>query len=93
MSILKQFIEDYQTAAENKEFYDRCQSFYKGSHAEPNALLEHMSLHYVPKPIKRAMMFKMTLMNKFFNWWLDFHRLSFLTVLMICAIIYLVFGK
>lgn len=91
--MLNKFIEDYQTAADNKEFYDRCQKFYKGSNAEPNALIEHMSLDYVPKPIKKMMFLKMDWMNRFFNWWLDFHRLSFLTVLMICAIIYLVFAK
>ena len=91
--MLNKFIEDYQTAADNKEFYDRCQKFYKGFNAEPNALIEHMSLDYVPKPIKKMMFLKMDWMNRFFNWWLDFHRLSFLTVLMICAIIYLVFAK
>lgn len=91
--MLNKFIEDYRTAADNKEFYDRCQKFYKGSNAELNALIEHMSLDYVPKPIKKMMFLKMDWMNRFFNWWLNFHRLSFLTVLMICAIIYLVFGK
>lgn len=92
MSMLNKILEDYQTAAENKEFYDRCQVFYKGTQAEPNALIEHMSLHYVPKPVKKFLFFKMNWMNKFFNWWMNFHRLSFLTLVMICAIIYLIFG-
>jgi len=88
--MLNKFIEDYQTAADNKEFYDRCQKFYKGSNAEPNALMEHMSLHYVPKPIKRIMFLKMEWMNKFFNWWLDYRKISVLTLAMIVAIIWLV---
>ena len=90
--MLNKFIEDYQTAADNKEFYDRCQKFYKGSDAEPNALIEHMSLDYMPKPIKQLMFLKMEWMNKFFNWWFDFRILSVLTLIMICAIIILVFA-
>ena len=88
--MLNKFIEDYQTAADNKEFYDRCQKFYKGSNAEPNALMEHMSLHYVPKPIKRLMFLKMEWMNKFFNWWMDYRKINVLTLAMIVAIIWLV---
>jgi hypothetical protein len=88
--MLNKFIEDYQTAADNKEFYDRCQKFYKGSNAEPSALMEHMSLHYVPKPIKRIMFLKMEWMNKFFNWWLDYRKINVLTLAMIVAIIWLV---
>ena len=88
--MLNKFIEDYQTAADNKEFYDRCQKIYKGSNAEPNALMEHMSLHYVPKPIKRIMFLKMEWMNKFFNWWLDYRKINVLTLAMIVAIIWLV---
>jgi hypothetical protein len=49
-----------------------------------------MSLHYVPKPIKRLMFLKMEWMNKFFNWWMDYRKISVLTLAMIVAIIWLV---
>lgn len=88
--MLNKFIEDYQRAADNKEFYDHCQNFYKGKHAEPNALMEHMSLHYLPKPIKKVMFWKMNIMNSFFNNWLSFKKISVLTLVMIVAIIWLV---
>ena len=85
--MLNKFIEDYQTAADNKEFYDHCQKFYKGTDAEPNALLEHMSLHYVPKTVKTILFLKMKWINQFFNWWLDYRKINVLTLVMIFAII------
>lgn len=90
MNIIKKFIKDYQTASENKEFYDQCQRFYKGQHAESNALMEHMSLHYLPKSLKTLMFWKMNLMNSFFNNWLSFKKFSVLTLVMIVAIIWLI---
>lgn len=93
MSIINKILEDYQRAGENFEHYQKMQKFFKGQHSRPQALIDFMHFDYLPKPLIKLIEFNTKYLNKFFNWWLDFHRLSFLTVLMICAIIYLVFGK
>lgn len=90
MQIIKKFYHDFETASDAKEQYDRCQIIFKGKHAESNAVLEHMQLDYVPKIVRRMLFLKMNMMNNFLNYWFDFKRISFLTLVMIIVIIYLI---
>jgi len=50
----KQFIDDYHTAAENKEQYDKLQVFYKGQYSEPTSIYEFMSFSLPQWVIKGA---------------------------------------
>lgn len=90
MNIIEKAIKDFQRAGENFEQYQKMQAFYKGKNSEPMALIDFMYLDYLPKSIVNFIRFKANCINKFLNWWMDFHRLSFLTLLMIIAIIYIV---
>lgn len=92
MSIVNKIIQDYRTAVDNHEQYQRCQGFFKGSNSEPMAVIEFMTFDYLPDKLKRFVTWHTNIFNKFFNWWMNFHRLSFLTLLMLCAIVYIVFN-
>ena len=88
--MLDKILKDIETAQENHYEYMRMQSFFKGQFAEPKSVIEFMELDYVPTFLKKFFTSASNGMNKFFAWWLDFHRLSFLTVMMITAIIILI---
>ena len=88
--MLDKILKDIETAQENHYEYMRMQSFFKGQFAEPKSVIEFMELDYVPTSLKKFFIATSNWMNRFFTWWLDFHRLSFLTVMMITAIIILV---
>ena len=88
--MLDRILKDIETARENHYEYMRMQSFFKGQFAEPKSVIEFMELDYVPTFLKKFFTSASNCMNKFFAWWLDFHRLSFLTVMMITAIIILI---
>lgn len=90
-NLIKEFMQDLQRAQEHHEEYQRLQHFYKGKYAEPKAPIEFMHFDYLPQRLVRLIEWKVDLINNFFAWLWDFHRLSFLTLLMVCAIIYLVF--
>lgn len=90
MVVIKKFIKDFKRAQENYEEYQRQQIFWKGRYAEPTALIEFMHFDYLPKTLVKILNFISKSLNSFFNWWLDFHRISFLTLLMILAILYIV---
>ena len=90
-NLIKEFVQDIQRAQEHHEEYQRLQYFYKGKYAEPKALIEFMHFDYLSQRLVRLIKWKVDLINNFFSWLWDFHRLSFLTLLMICAIVYLVF--
>ena len=90
-NLIKEFVQDIQRAQEHHEEYQRLQYFYKGKYAEPKALIEFMHFDYLSQRLVRLIKWKVDLINNFFAWLWDFHRLSFLTLLMICAIVYLVF--
>ena len=90
--IIKAFYEDWQTALDNHEEYQRLQVFFKGKLAERSAVIDHMHLNYVPKFIKLVILWKAKMLNNFFQYWLSFHRISFLTVVMITLIIILLTG-
>ena len=90
-NLIKEFVQDIQRAQEHHEEYQRLQYFYKGKYAEPKALIEFMHFNYLPQRLVKLIKWKVDLINNFFAWLWDFHRLSFLTLLMICAIVYLVF--
>ena len=89
MKLIKEIVKDYNTACDNHEQYQKMQKFFKGE-AQPMAIVDFMHFDYLPKPIVKFIAFKTKYMNKFFSWWMNFHRLSFLTLLMIIAIIYIV---
>ena len=90
--LIQTFYEDWQTALENHEEYQRQQVFFKGKFAERSAVIDHMHLNYVPKFIRRAIIWQARMLNKFFQYWLDFRRFSFLTVIMITLIIIILTG-
>lgn len=90
--IFEKIIEDIQRAQENHEEYQKLQVFYKGKYAEPKALIEFMHLDYVPKRLRKFIEWKVNVIHKFFDWAWDFRRFSLITLVMICAIIYIVFN-
>lgn len=90
-NIFKQFMQDIQQAQEHHEEYQRLQVFYKGDNAESKALIEFMHFDYLPKKIIKIIEWKVDLINKFVDWMWDFHRISLLTLVMICSIIYILF--
>lgn len=55
MKLIKKFYDDFERASEHKEFYDRYQKFFKGKHAKPNAVVEHMTFDYLPKTVKKLL--------------------------------------
>lgn len=55
MKLIKNLYADFERASENKEFYDRYQLFFKGKHAESNAVVEHMTFDYLPKIVKKLL--------------------------------------
>jgi len=89
---IKAFYKDWKIAVDNHEEYQKLQRFFKGQFAERTAVIEHMCLDYIPKFIKRFILWQANLLNAFFQYWLDFHRISFLTVIMITLIIILFTG-
>ena len=92
IKFIQAFYKDWRSALDNHEEYQKLQIFFKGQFSERSAVIEHMHLDYVPKFIKRFILWQANFLNKFFQYWLDFHRISFLTVIMITLIIILLTG-
>lgn len=88
--LLQNILEDIITARDNHEEYLRLQRFFKAQHAEPVSILEFMHMNYIPRPVKHFALRITDWINSFFSWWLDFHRLSFITVMLIVGIIIVV---
>ena len=91
-NLIKAIIEDCKNAQEKHEAYQEMQRFWKRD-IEPTAPIDFMTLHYLPKKLRKFIEWKINITNKFFNWAWDFKRLSLITLMMICAIIYIVFNQ
>lgn len=89
MTLIDRILEDFLTAQENHEQYQIMQNFYKGKHATSESLLNFMHLEYLPKPLRAVITKTSNCINWFFNWWMDFHKISFLTLLMLCGAVYI----
>ena len=88
--LIKAIQEDCLRAQENHEEYQRMQRFWKQD-IEPTAIIDFMTFDYLPDRLRKIVIWKVEMMNRFFNWAWDFRRFSLLTLVMICAIIYIVF--
>lgn len=89
MTLLNKIIKDLHVAQDNQEEHNRLAVFYKGNDAELTSLVEHMSFDYLPVKLQKLIYWKIDKINWFFKWIWDFERISFLTLIMICLIIYL----
>jgi hypothetical protein len=91
--MLHKIIEDIQRAQEYQEEYLRLRSLFKGENAHGSgALIEFMELDYVPKPIKKFLLWKVKLVNRSFAWMFDWHRVSLITIILMGIIIGLIQG-
>lgn len=90
MKLIKSFIKDFERARENHEEYQRLQTFFK-SEPETNAVIDFMHFDYLDARIVKVVLLVSRTINGFFTWWLDFHRLSFVTLIMFVALIYIMF--
>ena len=68
------------------------QSLFKGINATDGALIEFMELDYVPGPIKKFLLWKVMMVNRFFAWMFDWHRISLITIILMGIIIGLIQG-
>lgn len=89
--LIKAIQEDCRRAQENHEEYQRMQRFWKQD-IEPTAIIDFMTFDYLPDRLRKIVIWKVEMMNRFFNWAWDFRRFSLLTLTMLCLIIYLIFG-
>lgn len=89
--LIKAIQEDCRRAQENHEEYQRMQRFWKQD-IEPMAPIDFMTFDYLPDKLRKIIVWKVEMMNSFFNWAWDFRRFSLLTLTMLCLIIYLIFG-
>lgn len=90
--MLNRILRDIQQAQEYQEEYLRMQSLFKGINATDGALIEFMELDYVPGPIKKFLLWKVKLVNRFFAWMFDWHRISLITIILMGIIIGLIQG-
>ena len=90
--MLNRILRDIQQAQEYQEEYLRMQSLFKGINATDGALIEFMELDYVPRPIKKFLLWKVMMVNRFFAWMFDWHRISLITIILMGIIIGLIQG-
>ena len=91
--MLQKIIEDIQRAQEYQEEYLRLRSLFKGENATGSgALIEFMELDYVPGAIKKFLLWKVKIVNSFFAWMFDWHRISLITIVLMGIIIGLIQG-
>ena len=91
--MLQKIIEDIQRAQEYQEEYLRLRSLFKGENAHGSgALIEFMELDYVPKRIKKFLLWKVNITNRLFAWMFDWHRISLITIILMGIIIGLIQG-
>ena len=90
--MLNRILRDIQQAQEYQEEYLRMQSLFKGINATDGALIEFMELDYVPGPIKKFLLWKVKIVNRFFAWMFDWHRISLITIILMGIIIGLIQG-
>ena len=91
--MLHRILKDIQRAQEYQEEYLRLRSLFKGENATGSgALIEFMELDYVPGPIKKFLLWKVKLVNRFFAWMFDWHRISLITIILMAIIIGLIQG-
>ena len=90
--MLNRILRDIQQAQEYQEEYLRMQSLFKGINATDGALIEFMELDYVPGPIKKFLLWKVMMVNRFFAWMFDWHRISLITIILMGIIIGLIQG-
>jgi hypothetical protein len=90
--MLHRILRDIQQAQEYQEEYLRMQSLFKGINATDGALIEFMELDYVPGPIKKFLLWKVMMVNRFFAWMFDWHRISLITIILMGIIIGLIQG-
>ena len=91
--MLHRILRDIQRAQEYQEEYLRLRSLFKGENAHGSgALIEFMELDYVPKRIKKFLLWKVNITNRLFAWMFDWHRISLITIILIGIIIGLIQG-
>ena len=90
--MLNRILRDIQQAQEYQEEYLRMQSLFKGINATDGALIEFMELDYVPGPIKKFLLWKVKIVNRFFAWMFDWQRISLITIIVMGIIIGLIQG-
>ena len=90
--MLNRILRDIQQAQEYQEEYLRMQSLFKGINATDGALIEFMELDYVPRPIKKFLLWKVKIVNRLFAWMFDWHRISLITIILMGIIIGLIQG-
>ena len=90
--MLNRILRDIQQAQEYQEEYLRMQSLFKGINATDGALIEFMELDYVPGPIKKFLLWKVKIVNRFFAWMFDWQRISLITIILMGIIIGLIQG-
>ena len=89
--MLHKILRDIQRAQEHQEEYLRLRSLFKGENATGSgALIEFMELDYVPNRIKKFLLWKVNITNRFFAWMFDWHRISLITIILIGIIIGLI---
>jgi len=92
MKLLNNFIKDLHYAQDKQEQYNRLVLFYKGEDAETTSLMEYMTFDYLPVKLQKIIQWKINKINWFFHWMWNFKCVSFLILIMICLIIYLIFA-